>query len=152
MDTDYLKKAEESGLVPAESDSVLDDTELNWNETDPKFPYPAAGSTIKKARGKVGIGKIFARYGTWVVTNYGIENLVAKYYISKDRLWEEDWIDHVRGRFEEGDSSFTKALYFARSYHEKVKLSLERKNEKEQRLRDRIEELRRRNQHEIPHL
>ena len=57
-------------------------------------------------------------FGQWVVTSYGLENTRTPYAIEKARLWEPDWIQHIRGKKPEWDvQSFAEALRKARSVH-----------------------------------
>ncbi|EOC7931163.1 hypothetical protein [Vibrio cholerae] len=40
-------------------------------------------------------GRILFQQGCWVVTDFGIECTFTSYHISKDRLHETDWVEHV---------------------------------------------------------
>ncbi|EJL7832921.1 TPA: hypothetical protein I7765_21465 [Vibrio vulnificus] len=41
------------------------------------------------------VGKILFQQGVWVVTDFGIECEYTGYPISKERLYETDWVEHV---------------------------------------------------------
>lgn len=38
------------------------------------------------------------QFGTWAVTDYGLECLADEYAIEKKRLRENDWLDHMAGK------------------------------------------------------
>ena len=39
--------------------------------------------------------KILRRWGDWAVTTYGVECLSHPYYIGWNRIWEQDWVEHI---------------------------------------------------------
>ena len=60
------------------------------------------------------ISPILVRYGTWVVTEYGIECLDKQYAIDKSRVQEEDWSFHMGGKGWVNMIDFNQALNKAR--------------------------------------
>lgn len=64
---------------------------------------------------------IIKRFGTWAVTEYGVECLATYYAIEKDRLEEQDWERHVNGKAWVEWWDFARAIRFARRYFSKPK-------------------------------
>lgn len=75
--------------------------------------------SVEEAREILEVDPIIRRFGTWAVTEYGIECLTTRYSIAKDRVHESDWRKHMvgdsqaRGHWVVG-SDFLGALSFAR--------------------------------------
>ena len=72
------------------------------------------------------IDAISARFGDWVVTSYGLENLVTPYDIAASRLWEKDgsawdWPKHMSEKKWVDLSDFQAAFEAAREYHQAAK-------------------------------
>lgn len=47
--------------------------------------------SVEEARRILEVDPIVERYGTWAVTEYGVECLTSRCSISKDELYERDW-------------------------------------------------------------
>lgn len=62
------------------------------------------------------IDPIIKRFGTWAVTEYGVECLTTHYAIPKARLKEEDWHKHMIGKTWTVAEDVCEALDFARQY------------------------------------
>lgn len=62
------------------------------------------------------VSPILKRFGTWAVTEYGIECLTSSYAIPSDRLSEPDWLPHVGHKTWVVYEDFRDAYYFARKY------------------------------------
>lgn len=60
------------------------------------------------------VSPILRRFGTWAVTEYGVECLTSSYPIEKDRLGESDWLPHVGQKPWVVYEDFRDALYFAK--------------------------------------
>lgn len=63
---------------------------------------------------------IIEQYGTWAVTNFGLECLVFFYEIPECRLRESDLLRHIGGKDWVIKSDFEAALEAARRYHERI--------------------------------
>lgn len=54
--------------------------------------------SVEEARVRYDVDRIIKRFGTWAVTDYGVECLTTNYAIPKDRLGESDWKKHMCGK------------------------------------------------------
>lgn len=63
------------------------------------------------------IGKVYERYGEWVVTDYGLECLALPYQISVDRLWGEWTLRHMSQKRWVVYTDFAAAFEAARAFH-----------------------------------
>jgi TIR domain/CHAT domain len=79
--------------------------------------------TLEEALRRFEVSPIIQRYGTWAVTTYGVESLSTKYPIEMDRVDEQDWLDHRRGKGWTIMPDFAAALSYAREL-KKMKQSL----------------------------
>lgn len=64
---------------------------------------------------------VIARFGTWVVTTYGVECLTIPYFFEYDRVNEDDWLRHMSGKTWVIMIDFETALEYARLLHERKK-------------------------------
>lgn len=76
--------------------------------------------SLDEAARRVELSPIIKRFGTWAVTEYGVECLTTPYAIPKHRLGEQDWLKHMHGKvwilFEDFRDAFATAQrFFARS-------------------------------------
>lgn len=69
--------------------------------------------TVEEAIHRFDVSPIIKRFGTWVVTTYGVEGLSAYYPIEIERVYEEDWLDHMRGKTWTNMVDFEEALSYA---------------------------------------
>ena len=96
----------------------LDPNELLTNYWGASHPL---GEWLKAA----GFNKVYARYGDWCVTDYGLESLTypGGYGIAKGRLWEgqgyHDWVDHMSEKRWVNIRDFAMALLAAQECHKK---------------------------------
>tara|TARA_R110000868_G_scaffold204328_2_gene452398 strand:+ start:16004 stop:16321 length:318 start_codon:yes stop_codon:yes gene_type:complete len=60
------------------------------------------------------ISPIVCRFGSWVITFYGIENLDHYYQVAKERVHEEGWVDHIRAKRWSNHADFVAALIMAK--------------------------------------
>ncbi len=97
-----------------------------------KLPYrPYKEISLAEAIKWHDVGKIKQRFGTWVVTDWGIECLASYYPIEAKRLWEMDWTKHIAEKTWVVQKDFRAAYEAAKEYHarcrpmrrEKVKLA-----------------------------
>jgi hypothetical protein len=54
--------------------------------------------SLEEAARRVELSPILKRYGTWAVTEYGVECLSTYYAISNEILDRDDWLKHMRGK------------------------------------------------------
>lgn len=78
--------------------------------------------SVEEAIERFDLSPIVQRFGTWAVTSYGVECLAARYYIEKDRLWEDEdirhgWLDHMCEKPWVVLGDFAAALEYGRKYH-----------------------------------
>ena len=78
---------------------------------------------LEEALRRFEVSPIIKRYGTWAVTTYGVECLSTNYPIEMDRVDEQDWLDHMRGKSWPIMPDFATALSYAREL-KKMKQSL----------------------------
>ena len=65
-----------------------------------------------------GLGKILAVYGSWAVTDYGVECVKDHIYdIQKERLSEMNWVRHMLGKNWVDMRDFCSAYYKGRELH-----------------------------------
>ena len=57
---------------------------------------------------------ILRRYGDWAITPEGIMCLTNDYYVSLDRIEEDDWLEHMQHKARVNIGDFEKALLAAR--------------------------------------
>lgn len=62
------------------------------------------------------LDRIVARFGDWVVTQFGVECLSHVYFIEADRL-NEDWPNHMCEKVWVHMPDFLAAFRFAKEYH-----------------------------------
>lgn len=77
---------------------------------------------LKRAVEFFEISSIIKRFGSWVVTTYGIENLEHLYPIDLSRVEESDWVAHMRQKHWVDIGDFIDALTFAKALHARRKL------------------------------
>lgn len=53
---------------------------------------------IRKATAAFETAPVLERYGSWVVTLYGVECLTIPYWVEFDRVNEPDWEEHMAGK------------------------------------------------------
>ncbi len=63
------------------------------------------------------VGRVVARYGLWVVTDYGIECLGLSYPIEAERLDEQDWLERMAEKNWVDAVDFAAAYQHALRYH-----------------------------------
>ena len=63
------------------------------------------------------LSPIIQRTKYWAVTTYGMECLTSYYPIEANRLWESDWIDHMKGKDWVDMMDFRKCLKAAQVIH-----------------------------------
>jgi hypothetical protein len=80
------------------------DAELLANAT---ASYELAGEPLQ----------VIEQFGTWAVTDYGIECLERYYVIEKQRLHENDWPLHMSEKTWVDMYDFLRAFYAGRCYH-----------------------------------
>jgi rRNA-processing protein FCF1 len=73
--------------------------------------------TLEEAIQSFEIDPIIEIFGTWAVTDYGLECLSTEYPIEKNRLTELDWVSHMKTKTWVKIFDFIAALEFARKYH-----------------------------------
>lgn len=56
---------------------------------------PVGTCSVVAAANDFELPPLLARYGEWVICENGIHCLYTPYFIDKDRLYEDDWIEHV---------------------------------------------------------
>ena len=69
---------------------------------------------------KVRQADVVARFGTWVVTKYGLECLATHYAIEKGRLWENEsypWPRHMAKKVWTNMEDFLAAFEYAQDYY-----------------------------------
>lgn len=49
-------------------------------------------------RTDIDLSPIVKQFGTWAITEYGLECVTTYYPIEKERLGEADWTDHMAGK------------------------------------------------------
>lgn len=54
--------------------------------------------TLSEAVEMFDVSPLIKRFGSWAVTEYGVECLSTHYAIPKDRLNEPDWLEHMGGK------------------------------------------------------
>jgi hypothetical protein len=96
--------------------------------------YTRKPITFEEAVEKFEIGRIVKRFGTWVVTDYGMECLVHYYPIEKGRLPEWYWRRHMAAKRWVNLVDFEQAYVFALDYH--ARRPGKKKRTKEQRTRN----------------
>jgi hypothetical protein len=80
--------------------------------------------SIEEAVNRFEISPIIERFGTWVVTTYGIECLSIHYPIEADRVNETDWGSHMQTKKWVVIDDFINALYYARELQKRKKAFL----------------------------
>lgn len=60
---------------------------------------------------------IIERTDYWAVTKYGLECLTSDYPIEAHRLWEPDWVEHMRHKEWVDIGDFKKCLARAQKVH-----------------------------------
>jgi hypothetical protein len=73
--------------------------------------------TLEEAIKTFNLSRIVQRFGTWAVTDYGVECLAYEYFIEKHRLKESDWIDHMKTKNWVNIYDFISALEAARKIY-----------------------------------
>ena len=63
--------------------------------------------------------RIFKQFGTWAVTNTGIDCLVYPYWVMKARLDEPHWVQHMSDKTWCDVEDFTACLEAGRQYHKR---------------------------------
>lgn len=82
--------------------------------------YGGSVVPLEQAAERNDVSPIIRRFGTWAVTEYGVECLISYYAIPKERLDEDDWLYHLCGKA--GDRGWAdywdvwSALRFGRKY------------------------------------
>lgn len=76
--------------------------------------------TLDEAMKRFDVSPIVRMFGTWVVSDYGVECLTRYYPIQKNRLQEQDWPTHMGGKVWVHIGDFLKAREYAREYHSKI--------------------------------
>lgn len=66
---------------------------------------------------KYDVEVVIQQFGTWAVTDYGMECLVQFYPIEKRRLRESDWVRHIAGKRWVDMADFTDCYDAAIAYH-----------------------------------
>ncbi len=62
--------------------------------------------------------KIIKRFGSWAVTNFGLDHLGRpRYEIDKDQLLSTDWVTHMGDKNWVNKTSFKAAYNAAIEYH-----------------------------------
>lgn len=64
-------------------------------KTEPVRLLSGRTVSVEDARRINDVDPILERFGTWVVTEYGLECLTVHYAVEKRRLRETDWLDHM---------------------------------------------------------
>ncbi len=70
--------------------------------------------TVKEAISRFELSPIIKRFGTWAVTNYGVECLACYYPIELERVDELDWLMHMQDKVWTNMNDFEVALLYAR--------------------------------------
>lgn len=95
---------------------------INHKKASRYFPEAYEGN-IKKGDEHVSIVElatqmeldtILKRFGDWVITTEGIDCLTKSYFIPKDKLDEENWLDDLSERFWVNKGDFELAFYSAK--------------------------------------
>lgn len=86
------------------------------------LPYGREVVSLAEAMKRFDTGKIVRRFGSWAVTDYGVECLATYYPIRAERLWEgQGWHPWERQlgtrQWLESADDLCRALEFGRSYH-----------------------------------
>jgi len=77
--------------------------------------------SVDEAVYRFDISPIIERFGTWVVTTFGVECLSTQYAIEFHRVNELDWITHMQIKKWVVIDDFVNALYYARELQERRK-------------------------------
>lgn len=77
--------------------------------------------SLEEARRIFEVDPIIRRFGTWAVTEYGVECLTTHYAIEKARLKEPDWLRHLIGKTWTVAADVSDALDFAREHFARPK-------------------------------
>jgi hypothetical protein len=88
---------------------------INMNQEDPYSDRDTLDLAILRRE----ISPIVHRYGSWVITFYGIENLDTYYPIEKTRVHEENWVEHIRQKPWSNHIDFVATLIMARGIWDK---------------------------------
>lgn len=72
--------------------------------------------TLAEACQILEIDPIVKRFGTWAVTEYGVECLTTHYAIPKDRVNESNWERHLEGKTWTVADDAADAIRYAREY------------------------------------
>src|SRR3954464_11929296 len=78
---------------PSMFERLLEGTE---NTTTVKERFGSLAVDVEEQITGLEISPLIRRFGTWAVTDYGIECLVSDYSIEMDRAFETDWLAHMR--------------------------------------------------------
>ena len=78
--------------------------------------------TIDEAIRRFEISPIIQRFGTWVVTTFGLECLSTYYAIEFHRVNETDWVEHLETKKWVVLEDFIRALHYARELQERRNL------------------------------
>lgn len=79
---------------------------------------------IREATRAFDLHPVIERFGTWVVTLYGVESLMYPYFIGYDRVDEPDWESHMRAKSWCVMYDFSRALFCARKKASRPKARL----------------------------
>lgn len=74
--------------------------------------------TVEESIHKFDVSPIIKRFGTWVVTTYGVECLSTHYPIEIERVYEQDWLDHMRRKTWTNMVDFEEALSYAQELNQ----------------------------------
>lgn len=74
-------------------------------------------TVLAQAVARFDVSPIIRRFGTWAVTNYGVEALTTYYPIELARVTESDWLAHMRSKTWVDMRDFAAALEFANELH-----------------------------------
>lgn len=76
-----------------------------------------------------GFPDIITQFGTWAVTEFGVECLTNSYHIDADRLEQTDWQSHMSKKEWVNMADFVLALYHGRKIHRYLKSVSKSENE-----------------------
>lgn len=71
---------------------------------------PKSHQQFNRQGGHRQVHPILVRFGSWAVTEYGLECLDEAYYFTKDRVHEGDWLKHMSGKGWVNMADFSGAL------------------------------------------
>lgn len=72
---------------------------------------------VRRAQERYDVGEVVEQFGSWAVTDYGLECLEREYAIEKKRLFDPDWAYHMAGKHWVDMADFMEALYAAQRYY-----------------------------------